>query len=304
MQNRVLEAVVTSLVLGIVIFLVTYFANFLFEQNPTISIGTSTQISNNEYIVPIDIHSYNKELNDVQIVMDSKVTQNQIKADQPLKIKIIDNNVGAENSTTIEISHIPKDNYTNLFVVTDKKLSNEDINVDSNVNSLNVMFESDIENPVNEQIKSMIVNSILYALMMGLMTYYTNKNRDKKISMAREEVQKLENKLQSNVEAAAELKLEIKEVDNHIDKIKNDSIKKQILQQARLNDYRKELNFWRNTIRKTLYQLVNGDEKAEDLFKIVSKSLMTYQTNEKNEHDFETLKVLSMMISDIENDRE
>lgn len=296
MLKRIFEATMTALVIGAVTFLCSFLLTFFFGDKSTITIGESTQINNNQFSIPISIHTNSKQLENFQIEVDDKVTEDQIKASQLLKIKIIENNVGPADSSIIKIGNIPQDENINLLILTNKKLSDNQLKVNSSGNGLTVKYDSEKENPIKGQMKELIFNAILYTFLVGISSYYTNRSRDEKINLFKELLQQQNKKLEKEEKR-------IKEVEDKIKNSQTDSTKRQILLQAKLNDYRKELNFWRNTIRKILYQLTNGEKKADELIKIVSKALKTYQTNEKNEHDFETLKVLSKMIGDNDEER-
>lgn len=61
---------------------------------------------------------------------------------------------------------------------------------------------------------------------------------------------------------------------------------------ARITDYSRELQFWRDTIRKVLYG-VNFDEKSvDDIISNVSLVLKTYTTQEVKV-DFEVVRELA-----------
>lgn len=63
-----------------------------------------------------------------------------------------------------------------------------------------------------------------------------------------------------------------------------------ILYLARLGDYSKELNFWRDTIRKITYNSTNKNNGTESIIDIVTKSLKTYRT--RGTDDEKTLRQL------------
>lgn len=67
---------------------------------------------------------------------------------------------------------------------------------------------------------------------------------------------------------------------------------------ARLSDYAKELTFWRDTLRKAIYQSTKDRNSAEALIRTVTKGLRTYSTLGKNSGiaDFENLKLLARYI--------
>ncbi len=68
---------------------------------------------------------------------------------------------------------------------------------------------------------------------------------------------------------------------------------------ARMSDYSRELNFWRDTVRKVLYGMTGGKEAGESLVKHVTESLQTHRARTGVEDDFDTMKVLAgLMLKD------
>lgn len=67
---------------------------------------------------------------------------------------------------------------------------------------------------------------------------------------------------------------------------------------SRLTDYSKELSFWRDTIRKLLYENKGNENQGDVIIKTVCKNLKTYSTLKQDIPDsFEAIQILSDMIS-------
>ncbi|MFJ3386826.1 hypothetical protein [Lysinibacillus sp. NPDC086135] len=323
MGSKILEYVVPTIILSFITFIATLMMSYFSGINSVVSIGTATSFENNKYVVPINIQSYNTVIKDLQIVLDTTVTKNQIKTNMPVDIKIIDNHLSNSNGTTLEISQISKDQFINLLIITDKKLNKDEVKIYPNENKIDIFYGSMDMDPIGKLVKNTIITSIIYAAFFFVMTYITDvrskkritkykEERDEKIAEFKDEATKLSSQLnfeiKRNNDAIKRNKDEMEKMEKEKEKLNKESIiykennlKKQILLQAKLNDYSKELNFWRNTIRKMLYTNSNKTNISEEIFDIVSKSLKTYQTNERTNHDFEALKVLSKMIKDIED---
>lgn len=320
MGKQIIEATVPAAILGAVTFIATLIMSYFFGVNSVVSIGDSVFLNENQYINPVDIQTHGEELKNVKIVIDSIVTESQIKANQPVEIEILENKVGASNVTTIGISEIPKEQLLNLMIITSNKIDTEEIKAYSSTKKLDIIYESIYESPVEKQVKSALLTALMYAIILGILNYYSNKSREKllkkyteererAIEASREAIEDIQEELRRAQENADNRIREINDLKDatqnlreKVDKANNDSLKKQILLQAKLHDYSKELNFWRNTIRKILYKEKSKYQDADVLFNIVSNTLKTYQTNDKNNFDFESLKALSKMIKDIDND--
>nr|WP_054550305.1 hypothetical protein [Lysinibacillus sphaericus] len=313
MDKKIMDTVIPAAALGLGTFLLSLLFSYFFGFNSIISVGTSTVIENNKYIVPIDIETYGNLLKDVEIVIDSQITKNQIKASQPVDIKISNDSISTSNTTKLEIKQISKGQVINLFIITDKKLLKDEINIYANGGKVDILYDSITVDPLKNQIKRALLVATIYAVFQGISAYYLNKKSDDRLAnYKRDRDQSFEvmtEKVKSADENSEQLKIEIErtqaqidEVKNELTKTRNNSMKRQILLRARLNDYSKELGFWRNTIRKILYNESNKGVDVEKLFEIVSNSLKTYQTKEKSEFSFEELKVLSKLIKDIDEE--
>ncbi|SCY78075.1 hypothetical protein [Lysinibacillus fusiformis] len=321
LNSKILEYIVPAIILSVLTFISTMVFNYFSGINSVASIGTTTFFENNEYVVPINIQTYNTVLKDLQIVLDTTVTEKQIKTNMPVDIKIIDNHLSNFSGTTLSISQISKDQFINLLIITDKKLNKDEVRIYPNENEIDVFYGSMDTDPIGKLVKSTIITSIIYGVFIFLMAYFINqqnskrndiykKESDARITQIKEETEKLisqysfetnrkkDDIAQLNIERDR-LALENEKSQKEYIIYKDNLLKKQILLQAKLHDYSKELNFWRNTIRKMLHNNSRNVSSVE-IFDIVSKSLKTYQTNEKTNYDFEALKVLSKMIKDID----
>lgn len=300
MKNKIIESVILAFATLVVTFIGNIFLNYFFNDDSLVRIGSASKIEENHYIIPINIVTYKQGLNNVSIGLKEDISESQINSDKPINIELVKSNVGKENGTMIKIKEIPNNIKVQLIVSVKNPISDKDIEVHGN----NIVIEklSEIENPVTSLMKNLVISSVVYALIMGVMNYRSSKRREEQISIVNSTTEHLRKEIENRVKEKEEINLTIKNYEKELQKKKNDSLRKQILLHARLNDYSKELSFWRNTIRKVLYQLPSGEERANQLINVVTSSLKTYQTREKDEIDFETIKVLSKMIKDIDDE--
>lgn len=308
MASRVWETVLGSILYGVVIFVFSLIASIFFGSNTIVKIGDSIKVEDDQFFTSININAF-EDIDDLRVSIPVTMRTEQIKSNKSIKIKIIKNNIGTSNGSVLEIDKISSDNNVELILVTNEKISTKEIVVNGKGNEIDVEHAADMEDPIKGEIRSLALNALIYALFMGIAIYVSKRDRDKKIVSSREKIDEVREEMRVIEEKRLELK---EEIDNQkkvaedqrkaIDKVSIEAQKRNILLQAKLHDYRKELSFWRDTIRKIIYQLPDGKDKAEQLIRIVSSSLKTYQTNEKQNHDFETLKVLSKWIKDIDQE--
>ncbi|MCT9858231.1 hypothetical protein P2R64_00185 [Priestia megaterium] len=322
MKNRVAEAILVAISGALVTFLISLMTTYFLDNNAIVRIGESTKVEENQFVLPIDVSTFKSEVKELRIGTPIALKEDQIKSNQPLEVKVVKNTIKTANGSIYEIAKIPSDKDIQLVLISNERLDEQDLEINSKGNNFDVEYVSQTESPVKNQLITLITNAVLYALFAGIITYWAHTTLDRRIGESRnslqehkdratEEIKRMERIHEASDKEQArlnglldDLNNDLEKVRERLDKVTTDARKRHILLQARLNDYRKELSFWRDTVRKSLYQLYNGEEKASELFKIVSKSLKTYQTHEKNDHDFETIKVLSKMINDIDKDKE
>ncbi|USK64845.1 hypothetical protein [Peribacillus frigoritolerans] len=270
-----------------------------YDVRSEVTIGNSVEVTSNQFILPITVNAY-EDIKNLRISIPNAMEEKQVKSNLPLNIKLVKNNIGT--GSVFEITKFSQNSNVELILTTDKPINDKDIVLVDNGNKIDLKYASDIENPAKKQNKIIITNAVIFALMMGVNTYVSGKRRESQIKALEGKIAVLDETVRIDDEKVKELRKELNNVVIQFEKRNSSNMKSKILLLAKLNDYRKELSFWRDTIRKIIYQLPNGENKAEQLVKIVSKSLKTYQTHEKQENDFESLKVLSKMVRDFDED--
>jgi hypothetical protein len=308
MWNRIGDAILITILTGILAFLGSAFLTYLLDDNAHAKIGNVSKIGEAQYVVPINIITYKETAKDIYIGIPTAITEKQLSVNKPVDIQLIKSNIEEKSGTVIKIKEIPQNFSIQLIISTKNAINDSDIEV----RGKNLLSEriSEAESPLMSQLKTLALSAVLYALIIGGTSYLVNKKAETRVALVKEQQLELKEQLkrsdmllESTEKDTIAIRESIKHYEDKLTKYQNDSVKKQILLQAKLNDYRKELNFWRNTIRKILYKIPFEEKKVDDLIESISQSLKTYQTNEKNEHDFETIKVLSKMIKDIDNEK-
>jgi len=327
--NKIAEVLLATIVGGLFTFFTSLLIPYFFDDSSIVNIGAPTKIDNGNYIIPIQVSTFKDDIQELRFDIPINITEEQIKSNVPLSINLAKNNVGTSGGSVLEFSKIPSRKNIQIIINTKQQLDERKIEVHSKNNHAKTDFLFEKESPLKAQIRSIIINSILYSVFFGISSYLTLRTLEKRRLKANEEIdevnkslekhkkeykeneEKWKNLLSENKEANEKIVKGSKEIDQKLinikedlEKARTDSLKKQILLTAKLNDYKKELNFWRNTIRKILYKQSNKENNADNLFKLVSSSLKTYQTNEKHIPDFESLKVLSEYVKDIGKEKE
>lgn len=72
----------------------------------------------------------------------------------------------------------------------------------------------------------------------------------------------------------------------------------------RISDYSKELEFWRNTIRKILHDNSIDTKNVNTIFHEISKSLNTLSTHGKTASQYQEIELLKDILSEIDEQTE
>lgn len=67
---------------------------------------------------------------------------------------------------------------------------------------------------------------------------------------------------------------------------------------TRISDLQKELSFWRDTVRKMLYNSQNEFQTADKVIETVTSTLKTYTTRKRSEKNMDELLYLAQLIAD------
>lgn len=149
--------------------------------------------------------------------------------------------------------------------------------------------------PLVRATRTVLPIAIIYALFYaGLMFWLQGKLRE----LQRQSTQQKDKiaDLEKDIEAAETRRQQgIREM-----RRVGGKIKLQLLSQ--ITDYERELNFWRDTLRKFLYQCGRSDADAERLLQSVTSNLETYKTRGSAAPAFEAAKFMSETFLNHEDD--
>ncbi|MEG2919096.1 MAG: hypothetical protein RR851_14320 [Clostridium sp.] len=318
MDRKLKEAIVITVVTFVMTsFLNILLSNFTFDRG-YVRVGNLTEAEKGEYIMSIDVINFsNENLDKIRIKIPQDINIGKVKTSEPLNLNKINNNVGYETVSIYEIDRIPEKKQVTLNIILNNKIDIEDIVIDKNSNKISVEYPDDINSSLAEkQLKQLLIYSITVSFIFGISVYillYINEKKIKKLKESRAEDKDYhEEKMKDLVELKEQYKdyweekdKEVKEImkkmeslNKEITDIKVASKKRELLCLSRIKDYKKELDFWRDTIRKVFYKSQNKKIDPEAIFDEVTNNLKTYQTKNKNCEDFDMIKVMSNIIKD------
>lgn len=265
----------------IITFFISYIINFsiyyIASNDGSIQLGSILNINNQNYMVCEFTNYSEKNINELKMSVPISTKVEDILSSTPLDISTIHSNINNNLSKLIEISgFVPF--YKATFLIPIKNITEITLIkvLNAKFKKVDITISTEIDNPLKKVLKEALITASLYTIIFAIFFLIFQNNIDKRWSQLKEVN-----------DGHKEI---IKGLEKKIDSIHKSGkiIRGYIL--AKTTDYIKELDFWRDTIRKILYF---KDKKidSDEIFKIVTDNLKTYSTLHKS-YDYEALKYI------------
>lgn len=242
------------------------------------------------------------ELEDLKILVPDNLKLSEVKASAPVKIALENAAFSSNQNQLLKLSLIPANKTISLVIPFETGVACCQI-LNPGKSGIEVVDGAYSPNAWWESFKYALISVVVYAVffMMGV---YDSSRRLREVNETISETkarfkEAAKDKEKSDIELKSEFEQRIKEKGEQLSALKNDhsELKKELLNVQkvsarfratnlrRLDDYRKELKFWRDTIRKVMYSHYGNDGKSNDLVFIVTEQLKTFSTRENNPFD-------------------
>ncbi len=287
-----------TVVNGILVFIITAVLNsivaiFATEQ-ANIKVNNPVKISESEYQLNLNISNFgNSSLNGIRIIIPQNIGINELKYDKALVVNKVDSD---ESNSIFQIDRVGEDKNINIVVILHSLIKSDDISIEKNNNRIKVEYSDKQKNPLISLAIQACTMAFIYTVIMSIFSWRNNLKHEKSVQEIKDGVESVKKELKERQEEANKIKAETQD---SIDKLR----KKNLLLLSRVSEYKKELTFWKDTIRKMLYKKGNENFKSEELFKIVTKQLKTYQTQNEDLPNIDYLTILASVIKDTEDKR-
>lgn len=275
--KMVLEVLVTVLLTS----LFSIFLTNLFDSNQCdISIGTSI-INDNEIMTPISIknNSKNRKIEDLGISAGEYNEIINVVADLSFLID--------KNKKIITIKYIPPKETISIILITKDIVDLDSVKIaySGNINTTYLEDKSDKYNSIFSQ-------AFIYSILLFIVVCLQDKIQKKNVI----EYNKLNRKIDKITEESDRLLVERKE---EIKQLKKNKHENRIYYLTRMKDLKKELEFWKDTIRKFIYQSSNSKKmNSDELFEVVTDTLKTYGTRNNSDTNFDEIFYLAHMMNE------
>lgn len=255
---------------------------YLVRDRGAVTIGS--EISMGSTIVrPVEISNYKGEQLDGVIFLIPKAIQTkEIGSSVPVQIVDSPDNTGVSAKRRIAVNGITPHSVVRLLIPSNPQYGKESVQV-LNAEPLHLTASMGDEAPDSLVVlfKATLPLVLIYGLFVGV-GHFWEYSQKQELTKRIDEV----DKRLADVKDEARRRLE--ESTNSVSRIK-------VLMLARISEYSRELQFWRDTIRKILY-LQNQDRRSREAFlDEVSANLKTYQTRDSIP-EFEVVSTMADML--------
>jgi len=266
--------------------------NYYSWNKGAISVSRSVVINGVPTIV-VSIENYSSDfLDGLALEVPYSVGISDISTDSPLTLATSsDLHPGA--SRVVKIGQVTPRQISRLFVSGIDAKSTAQVRV-INASALGVTVSDEYEliSPLQRAFSHALITASVYACF-GLVIYF----------FASRAIRELRLRVDSNATTIEEANKRIKEVDRRFKALNRqyeESLTKQrVLLLARLSDYSKEINFWRNAARSILGSAQCASHSADELLEIVTKRFGTFGVD-RDARQFDAVRVAAAWLADAE----
>ena len=290
-----MRKIIDNALIVIVTFILTLLLNtgidYFFTHKGKVSSSPPINKSSEIYF-PLTITNYSSDtMNGLRVSIPAEILIEKILPSYP--IDIVEKNSANKllESKKIVISGIEPRSVLSLLIPLSSVSDHNKIEA-LNLTELRMSYEnfSKVENPLKSSFFKGFQTAAIYAIFYALFLYYVTGKSEK----LNKKIENLNNECVSCKQDAKDITQDAKDRSDEALK----SLKRiQVVLLARISDYTKELSFWRDTIRKLLYENNTTENQGDVLIKTVSENLKTYSTLKGDlTHSFDSAQTLADMI--------
>ncbi|KAB8142963.1 hypothetical protein F8S13_12020 [Chloroflexia bacterium SDU3-3] len=290
--SEIRQTLIGAILPSIIIFLVNLLIGYLFKETGNVKIGPIIDVSNHKY-ANISITNYSdSEIQGISITIPSSTIISNTISTSPVYIEKKSNLLTNLSTDLITISNIKPKDTTNLLIPI---ITADQLNLISVTNYSDLKLSTERSSSPRYPWDKAIFNMIISASMYFIFIIISNLLLNSQIKKTRSEIQK---ELEKSKEESRSLIQKIDDLNKDSKQYMNDFIKMKLLLLAKISDYTKELDFWKDTIRCIMYESSKENISSDMIIRTVNKTLKTYLTNEsKTNISFDEMKIISSIFS-------
>jgi cell division protein FtsB len=194
-------------------------------------------------------------------------------------------------SRLLTISQIPPRLVTRLFVsIPQGAAAFTPRLVNSAASGVRVRHENELESPLKNALLTALIVALIYAAFSAVVAAYARRQVDS----LRQDVDKLKAEVETKQTGSDKTR-------EYVDRLQVRLAKQRLLLQARMFDYAKELQFWRNAVTKLLLAKDGDLKTANDVVVAVTEQLGTHGTKGPHQ-DYESVLVAASWMAQVERE--
>jgi len=277
----------------VLVFFVTLAMNWIVEtltvDSGYIRTGEIMSIGYDRFM-PIEIENYKSSpINGIKVLMPLGLKAKEIASSKPIQIEQVNTTVSSNQFNLFEISEVNGQAITRILV----PLKFEDSRCCQFLNTeelkLEVKNDDDVVNPVRSAFFEGAQTAVIYSVLMFFLAVWLKS----KIEALKHEMESLSKKNESSTEQIDKLREDLTE-------IRKIYKRQRVFLLRRVSDYGKEVEFWRNTMRKILIAKGVDKNSTKNMLREISKALGTMSTHGNTSDEYEDFKALKEVIASID----
>jgi len=293
------QTILTAIIMFFLISLFNYAGEMWSKKSAVIITGSSFFVDEILYTSILVKNQDNKLLNDLLIRVPSYVNINSISASTNVQIVEVNDNVVNRRVKQLRITGLTPNTMTEILVPIEDSKDAHDIFV---LNAVEKKIDQKQANDIHIDKLVVIKNSLLMAIPIIFIYLIFLWVSNMKYFQTMEKLESVEKKLTNTENQIEKKEQQLEKTEQRLEKLMIYASKMKLVQHGKLSDYIKENQFWRDTIRKAIYNQSGETRTSEKLIEIVVRTLKTYSTLENcPDLDYATLEALSMLVDKEKN---
>jgi hypothetical protein len=283
-MKKLFESILIVIATFFVLLLLNTVINYLMRDFGSVNIGKVIDIKSQLYL-PLDIYNYSKKpINGLQMFVPSTTSIQDIVSSSPLRIEEISTTGGLGDTKKIILSDIDPVSVAQLMIPIENGKQNNLISI---INSedlrLSIVTRAEIQNPILKAMYGFLGYSIIASIYCAILLFIFTRIYE---SNSKKMIEKIDS-----------IKEDAKKIEKSYFEYRDAYLKIRVYLSARISEYQKELDFWRDTIRKVIYEETKNKNDAEKLIDQVSLALKTYSLRENSTLDLDFMLKVSDMLA-------
>jgi hypothetical protein len=292
-MKKYADTILTVLITFLVTLSLNTILNYIVRDHGTVKTGTAIRVNAQDYAVLTVENFETKPANDLLFAIPASVVITEIISSHPIDIEELSATAGVEQIKYLNLSGVEPGGIVDILVPIE---SQSQVSLIRLINQEQVGFSTmqkeDVKQPFLRALVESLRIAIISSLIYGVVVFWVYSLLENSQNRAKEQTKELKEEIETKQEQNEEL---LRKYSDSADDLVNSTRRIRLLLFAKISDYEKELSFWRDTIRKMLYERKADKMTVDSLFDQVTKSLQTYSVQERGV-DFDAVETLALML--------